>query len=428
MSFEYLRSEKKNTLEKMKALPLHESLKVVDVQDGVVFPLKKVSNFPCMFGSAGVLTKNGNYVELSGIEKRIEGSYPVQNPVQMNKTVVYCGYFVKQWGHYLIESVARLWIALEKRSDIDNYVFTVDSDSETRIDGNYWEFLELLGISDKVLVINQPTRFSKVIVPELGYSRNRFYSNKYLNIFDEVSKKAELRLGQQKMSEQKIYLSRSKFKKARNSESGIELLDHYFAKNGFELVYPETIQLDELICRIRKASLIGVESGTAQHNLLFSKDKQKTIVIERHPFVNEIQTQVNQMKRLQTNFIDAHYSFYPVAAGCGPFFLGYTEQLQRFTRDNDYIDPDLDFLSEKYIRNCLKKYLKAYKMSYHYQWGLEEWQLSSINLYHETYIEARKKMSVYLNGEKPVFYYDFLNVKFLKELIYKLKSSLESCK
>ena len=46
-------------------------------------------------------------------------------------------------------------------------VYTCFKDENCTIDGNYLELLELLGIQrDRMICVNAPTRFRKVIIPE----------------------------------------------------------------------------------------------------------------------------------------------------------------------------------------------------------------------------------------------------------------------
>ena len=54
------------------------------------------------------MDENGQYVELSGIPTRIWGSYAFPRAEHRNETVVYCGFLVNHWGHFLVEAVTRL--------------------------------------------------------------------------------------------------------------------------------------------------------------------------------------------------------------------------------------------------------------------------------------------------------------------------------
>ena len=88
-----------------------------------------------LFGRGGVVDEAGDYVPLSGIETRIMNRYPFENPVYRDEKVVYCGYLVNHWGHFLVEAVTRLWYALEQDPTVDKYVFFVDKGEERTVKG-----------------------------------------------------------------------------------------------------------------------------------------------------------------------------------------------------------------------------------------------------------------------------------------------------
>ena len=44
-------------------------------------------------------------------------------PVYKDEKVVYCGYLVNHWGHFLIEAVTRLWYFMERDATIDVYPY-----------------------------------------------------------------------------------------------------------------------------------------------------------------------------------------------------------------------------------------------------------------------------------------------------------------
>ena len=139
-----------------------------------------------LFGRGGVVDEDGKYVELSGIPTRIWGSYAFPKADYRDEKVVYCGYLVNHWGHFLVEAVTRLWYVLENDATIDKYVFFLKENEQRELKGNYREFLRLLGILDKIEIIDQPTTYREVIVPEIAFRCMEFYSPGFLAIFDAI--------------------------------------------------------------------------------------------------------------------------------------------------------------------------------------------------------------------------------------------------
>ena len=133
----------------------------------MILPIRRIEKESLQFGHGGVIA-DGRYIESSGIEGRVGGYYSWEKEVVSDETVVYCGYLIKQWGYFLIESIARLWFFFDGSQEIDSYIFVVKENDIGELKGNYREFMELLGIVDKIKIINQPTRFKKSICTRIS--------------------------------------------------------------------------------------------------------------------------------------------------------------------------------------------------------------------------------------------------------------------
>ena len=157
----YLRPKKAQWLRRMynTPFPCREDLQIWRGDHATILPLREIPNEGVLFGRGGVVDKEGNYVPLSGIENRIMRDYPVENPVYRDEKVVYCGYLVNHWGHFLVEAVARLWYALKSDDTVDKYVFFLDEGESREIKGNYRRFFQLLNIWDKLELISVPTTY-----------------------------------------------------------------------------------------------------------------------------------------------------------------------------------------------------------------------------------------------------------------------------
>ena len=139
----YLRKNKKNALNKWHELFTHkEKLGVSILEDASVLPLKKDDNYTLQFGLGGVV-RDGKYFPESGIEGRVGGYYEHATVEFCDQKVVYCGALIRQWGHFLVESVSRLWYFLRDDVSVDKYIFISNQflfHSKDAITGNYHEF------------------------------------------------------------------------------------------------------------------------------------------------------------------------------------------------------------------------------------------------------------------------------------------------
>ena len=398
VNYSYVRSKKKRDLEERYArIKRTEELSVEVYDEATIFPTKQFSTDSLLFGRGGVVDGKGDYIEDSSIPGRVHGRYEFDNVLKKDEEVVYCGYLVGHWGHFLIETVSRLWYILENKLEVDKYVFIVNSNSSTELKGNYKEFLELLGITDKIEIINIPVQYKKVYIPERAYKYQQSYSVHYKKIFDTAIRKA-MENHKESPCYEKVFLSRSRFKKAQIAEAGLDMLDNYFERNGYRIVHPETISLTELIYLLQNARECAAESGTTPHNILFGKDGQDLTIVERQTIVNPVQTDIDLIRNLNVTYIDGHYTVYPVSQGYGPYILAYNNQFRKFTNDKKYVEPDQHYVGTSYIRKCVKQYMREYKKEYYYSWGLEDWAIRYADSIYEAYNESMVVLGEYLHG------------------------------
>ena len=354
---------------------------------------------------------------MSGIGNQFGGAYSTNRIIDSSEEVCYCGYLIRHWGHFLLDVVSRLWYAVEHDDEVSSYVFIVKEFKEESITGNYLEFFRLLGIANKVKLINAPTRFRKVLVPESAFVKKKYYSKKFISVFDRVittAYKCEINA-----LPEKVYLSRNHFR-GKNIEMGLDFVDHYFRKNGFEIVYPEEVSLSQLIRMLQAAKVCASESGTLTHNFLFAQQGKEVIIVERQVTINDYQCNVDIIKDLHPIYIDANYEIYTTAVGYGPYLLGYTKCFQRFTEDYGYKAPDAYYTSEKYAKKCLARYIKACDTEYGYKRQYCSWQMISRRAIMEAYEEALEKFRPYLEKKKPLFWWQAFQPRYIKALLKRL--------
>lgn len=417
IEYQYLRPKKAAALKRWheEAFETRESLTVWQGRNATILPLRK--DPALQFGRGGVVDAEGNYVELSGIPLRVWNGYPFENAEYRDQKVVYCGYMINQWGHFLIEGVCRLWYFLERDETIDKYIFFLCEEEKREIRGNYREFLELLGIWDKVEFINRPMTFREVLVPELALKCNTYYSPKLREMFDTVAENVTPNPSWAPL--EKIYYSRSQFAKGIPFEFGYDLLDDFFARNGYTILYPEKVPLGQMIFYIRNARVVASLSGSLPHNMFFAKNGQTVEILERCTINDDNQVDVNRIRQLHVVPIDANIPIYPINF-VGPFIMGYTPELQRFAEDNGYTAPDAKYLTDKYLKHCFVNYMKAYKDLYRYNWFMYDWYDRFADTMIEAYQAGHAYFGDYLDGRKPFLWHHYFELHYLKQFIKRL--------
>lgn len=361
---------------------INKKLIVDEVEDGIILPVLKTNEYNTSKGAGGVIDKEFNYIESSAqlahnMKNRVYGKYNIENEKieYNNETVIYGNFFYKHWGHFIIDILSRLWYLLEDNSENKTKIAftTMINDESTKIDGNYKEFFNLFGISDdRILLINKPTKFKKVIIPECSIYPGKYYTKEYIKIFEKVSNSVQINYN----IPEKIYLSRSKFKKAREKEIGEKEIEKFFNNNGYYSISPEQMTLTEQIQFFRDSKEIVCISGTLPHNVMFANEGKDIIIINKTYKLNKHQEIINQAKKANVTYLDLHISLFPVAYGKGPFIMTINNNLQSFAQDRTY---DLKIRITQKVKNIYKKvwylvqYLKIYNFKI-YDDGKTNWK------------------------------------------------------
>lgn len=344
-----------------KGLSRRENLGYEVYRNAVLIPLRKFDGDQTYFGRGGVVDGAGNYVESSAVEGRMEGAYDYSSPEYMDKKVVYCGYLTDAaWGDFLTESVARCWYILQNDLTVESYVFITESASgKLELDGNVREFFRLLGMEDRVEMIDTPVRYRELVIPQMAYSIRHYYSKQYQELFAAVIDQAVRNRGG--IYYPKVFLSRGNWALHHTKrEFGNEMLDDFFHKNGYEIIYPEALSLTQLICILQNADTVASVSGSGAHNILFGRDGQKMIIIDRTVLNNEIQVEINKIKALDVTHVDANLGFFPVGFGTGPFLYYMNSYFREFIKTNHMADPAEKFQSKEYLCKNLGDFFQAY--------------------------------------------------------------------
>ncbi|MCR5251051.1 MAG: glycosyltransferase family 61 protein [Lachnospiraceae bacterium] len=381
IDYRFMRPEKAKAVRKLHEAPFEKKteLRYESFRNALILPIRKFAedNEALLFGRGCLIDEAGDFVEASGIPGRVGGAYPSEIPPLTDRKVVFCGYLAAGWGHFLVESVTRLWYALREEEGVDSYVFVNVENAGSRISGNFRSFLELLGIYDRTVLLDSPAHFREVILPERAYVSASHCSDEYNELIDAVIRNAP---EAEKDSPERVFFSRAHlydkkhfYGRRRSRERGLDMLDDYFARNGFAIVYPERTELREQLRLMRGAKLLASESGSCAHNMLLAPKGASTLIMERQALPNRFQAEIDRMRDLDCRYVDSYYALYPTADFGGPYLLMYSEQMKRFSEAFSYQAPDARFLTEAYERASVKWFMRLYRHLFgkRFFWGDE---------------------------------------------------------
>ena len=330
---------------------------VVTVENGTIL----VSD---SFQESGVYDENGDLcpdsVLLRGNANRptaIHKNINCENFI--DEPVVYLGgsYMFSHFGHFLVEGLARTWALLDKKySKLKVVIFY---ETKQKLPSFVRKMLNALGVADEnILVIYKTTKFAKVFVPIQAMNGHLYILPIMNKVFDNISSNMSKANYE---NYDKIYLSRSRMNDGRTF--GENSVENIFAKNGYKIIYPETLPLKQQIFLAKNCKEMAGTAGTALHLALFMKRGGRVIQIKRNSTISDnINTQklICDLRGLDLVWIYGtvetvatdHFTQFPQ-------IIGITKYLTDFFDDNHFVYADKDITPDTV---AIKKYLRQIRI------------------------------------------------------------------
>lgn len=274
----------------------------------------------------------------------------LSNVDYIDKRVVYLGQYRVHYGSFLIDSIARLWYALDNPEKYDYIFLSTQSILGTCLHKSATDFLSLLGIKEKqVSIITKPTRFKEIIIPDLAYIPLVDYHQEYLDIIKKVVSNIKVK---DLETYNKIYFSRAKFSKETKSDFGEIFIDRLFKENGYTIIYPEEHTLEEQIYYVNNCKVFASVGGSCAHNVIFSFTKPKTIIFNRMNGYQFHQWFLDEMAGVEPiTYVDAYvepYKFFGETMVNGPFLFWLNKNVKEFAKDNSMTLPKISIFEKAY--------------------------------------------------------------------------------
>lgn len=303
----------------------------VRIKNGLILPWKDSTNM------GGVLDKTNRYIEASqynGDWLKLGNQYDLGSDiiVEKHEKCIYLGFFIEHWGHYLIDCLGRAWY-LNNQKYKDYRVVFLSKDSD-KITGNYLRLLELLGVNqEQICIVKRPTRFDEVVIPCMATDSEYNFDNSWVEMWNRIVANAIIT-----KVPLKVYLSRQKFGTAKNKEFGEQDIEMQFVSNGYDVMYPELLSLDEQISIFSTCDSVACINGTIPLNVLFKGSNALELIV-----INKTSLPHNNLKmacravNIMPKYIDAFFEPFkgiPSNLGEGPYWMISDGDLKSFLEKN----------------------------------------------------------------------------------------------
>lgn len=225
------------------------------------------------FEHASGLYRSGPYAIMAGVKRESDAQ------AVRDESALYGGFlYENHWGHFLIESLARLWFL--DFSAYDKVIFHAHPRAKRELSEINSFFFEALGLPlDKVEIIKSTSRFREITIPlpaiEVGgYVVHQIMADVYRRIAGYVEKIDEEYLGTPP-----VYYSRERLKDGR--VSGEEEVAAALQGAGWRVVYPEEMMPSEQVRLAARSRVFCGVVGSALHSAIFAAPGAQTYYIHR---------------------------------------------------------------------------------------------------------------------------------------------------
>ena len=307
-----------------------KTLRVLEIPDGMI--VSGSSGCPGVFTQTSYLEESNFHNGFGAPEKNLP-----KDPETSEEEIVFIGSFSGIWGHCITDNLKHLWILLDPHHPLLKLklAYVMQNDEESLPD-SFLKLIELLGVPRNSLIrIRGTKQFRKVYLPEqcffckpggdLFQSGKRYFTTEYAELISRIRENIP-----SVDAPEKIYFSRTALQDPR--DSGEKSIEEVFRKSGFEIIFPERLDVFAQISLLKGCKTFAATQGSVSLNAVFCSSEAEVILIDKQNYCSPYQLTVNQVRRGTTTIISANRSVLnpPATPWVGPFFLYKSRELCRW--------------------------------------------------------------------------------------------------
>jgi capsular polysaccharide biosynthesis protein len=201
--------------------------------------------------------------------------------------VIYAGHIINQFGHFILDSLSRLWFA-KKNPHLP--IVWMNGEPYSR-----WqeEIAGLVGLNNPTVFLAQPTRFRRIHVPQTGFNPETYYTREF-DAFVSAVTPSPIVPGR------RCWLSRSRLDPKKGSVVGETEIEHEAQRLGWIIFHPQEHSVAEQLAFLSTCEDIAGWSGSAFHAVvLLKKVDSRLHVLSRGEYLPKTFDLIAKEKRIQ---------------------------------------------------------------------------------------------------------------------------------
>lgn len=251
---------------------------------------------------SGILTAQGEFVENSvswdSREKRVNQAPDLPSDDEITDlpgTWMYGGILYGHFGHFLVDSMARVWALAELDGKIDGIIFTpkIIGERPNRALEGYSTLVSALGIRVPTKLVQTPHRVQRLYVPRQGFGMNDLTSGS-----DKFRAYMKANAGRDiaAAGPERIYISRSQLPPKRGGLIGESVLEALLAAEGYVIYHPQKETQADQIAQYKAARDIISVDCSPLHLVGYVGNADQRIAILTRRSMDIARSMVNQLR------------------------------------------------------------------------------------------------------------------------------------
>ncbi|QDA35702.1 glycosyltransferase family 61 protein (plasmid) [Paracoccus liaowanqingii] len=257
------------------------------------------------YPTCGVFDKNGDVPTAAHWRENKRVSQPVcERPkptAYLSGTHIYGGFLFGHFGHFLVESLTRLWVTDEPYAK--SFLFMPRRENCKSFRSYQTAMLDILAPDVPAQLVSQAVEVERLIIPGQAFGLGAISRG-------TPEFRSMLRARMSKLptnGPKKIYISRT----LHSAVGGVlneEILEENFAENGYTIMHPQKMSISEQLIWYNSAEyIVGVDSSAFHLYAFVGRPDQKVALILRRNVdaVSHIVSQIEGMIERQPTIINS---------------------------------------------------------------------------------------------------------------------------
>ena len=190
---------------------------------------------------------------------------------------LFAGQLWSHFGHFLAESMSRLWALDHLEKPVESIVFIPKRPIQSHHLKSYQkEFFDLLGVELPIRVIDSPTEVGELVVPGQGFGLGPIAagSDNFRRYFADNFARDVAPAG-----DKRIYLSRTQLGGLEGSVVCEDVLERNLAREGYVPYHPQRHSIRDQIAQYRAAEKVIGLDGSAFHLFAMAGNRKADVAI-----------------------------------------------------------------------------------------------------------------------------------------------------